>query len=186
MNEFKWYVLKVVSGQEKKVKDAVELGLRSSKWANCIEQLVIPYEKVYKLHKGKKVLSEKNFLPGYLLFYGDLADKDMINFIRSVSNVLGFLSGNRWTISSDPVALRQYDVDNIFKRIEGVRDLDKVGPEKSFIVGESVKIVDGPFNSFIGDIQEIFDDRKKLIVMVKIFGRDTPVELSYFQVEKSK
>jgi transcriptional antiterminator NusG len=186
MNKFKWYVLKVVSGQEKKIKDSIDSCLKSTKWAAAVEQILIPYEKVYKLHKGKKVLSEKNFMPGYLLFYADLADRDVISSIKSVAGVLGFLTGQRWSESSEPVALSQSDVDTVVKRIEGIRDLDKAGPEKAFVVGESVKIVDGPFNSFVGDIQEIFDDRKKIIVMVKIFGRDTPVELSYFQIEKSR
>lgn len=186
MNEFKWYVLKVVSGQEKKVRDSINLDFKVGKWADYIDQVVFPCEKVYKLQKGKKVLVDRSFLPGYLLFHGDLSDGDMVLAIKSVPGVLGFLSGRGWSMSSNPVPLRQADVDSIFNKIDGIKEVGNVSLDKDFTVGESVKVIDGPFNSFIGDIQEVFEDRKKIIVMVKIFGRNTPVELSYFQVEKSK
>ena len=163
MGELKWYVLRVVSGQEKKVKSYLETEIERSKLAEFIPQVLIPSEKVYEMRNGKTRVRERNFFPGYVLLSEDL------------SNGTG--------ASKDPVPLRQSEVNRILGKVDEIDELEEK-LETPFIKGESVKVMDGPFSGFTGNVEEIFEDKKKLNVMVKIFGRNTPVELSYMQVEK--
>lgn len=175
----KWYVLRAVSGKEKKVKEHLDKEIKLSGWANIITQVLCPVEKVFKVTGGKKVLREKILFPGYLLIEavdGKMTD-DMIQVITGVSNVIHFLG------KENPTALRKSEVNKMFGKMDEVSE-QGIGIADPYIVGETVRIIDGPFNDFNGTIEEVNEEKKKLKVVVKIFGRATPVELNYMQVEK--
>lgn len=182
-SELKWYVLKVASGQEKLVKQYLETELARKKLENCVTQILIPSEKVYEIRAGKKQIRERNFFPGYILICADLSDGRVVHVIKDVPSALGFLSARGWRSSKEPVPLRETEINRILGKVDEVGDLE-INLEKPFVIGETVKIVDGPFSGFSGSIQEIFEERKKLNVTVKIFERNTPIELNYAQVEK--
>jgi len=183
MGEPKWYVLKVVSGQEKKVKSYLETELVRQKLEDCITQILIPAEKVYEMRAGKRKTKERNFFPGYVLICAELSDGRASHAIKNIAGVLGFLSVRGWGVSKAPVPLRQAEVNRILGRVDEGEASD-LCLESPFTIGEMVRVIDGPFNGFSGSIQEIFEERKKLNIAVKIFERNTPVELSYAQVEK--
>ncbi|MFZ5973519.1 MAG: transcription termination/antitermination protein NusG [Bacteroidota bacterium] len=183
MGELKWYVLRVISGQEKKIKSYLETEIERSKLTEFIPQVLIPSEKVYEMRNGKKRVRERNFFPGYVLVSADLSNGEAFHTVNNIPGVIGFLGGNGTGQSKDPVALRQSEVNRILGKVDEVDQFEEK-LEKPFIKGESVKVMDGPFSGFTGSVEEIFEDKKKLNVMVKIFGRNTPVELSYMQVEK--
>jgi transcriptional antiterminator NusG len=177
--ETKWYVLRVVSGKEKKVKEYLDVDIKRSGWGNIITQVFVPVEKVYKVQAGKKVMREKNFYPGYVMIEaveGKMSD-EIISAINNVTNVIHFLGKDK------PVPLRKSEVNKMLGKADEIADqgLTMVEP---FILGETIKIIDGPFNDFNGVIEEVNDEKKKLKVTVKIFGRATPVELNFMQVEK--
>ena len=183
MGELKWYVLRVVSGQEKKIKSYLEMEVERSKLEEFVPQVLIPSEKVYEMRNGKKRVREKNFFPGYVLVSADLSNGEAYHTVNNIPGVIGFLGGNGTGQSKDPVALRQSEVNRILGKVDQIDEFEE-RLETPFIKGESVKVMDGPFSGFTGSVEEIFEDKKKLNVMVKIFGRNTPVELSYMQVEK--
>ncbi len=183
MGELKWYVLRVISGQEKKVKAYLETEVERSKLTDFIPQVLIPSEKVYEMRNGKKRVREKNFFPGYILVSADLTNGEAYHSVNNIPGVIGFLGNNGTSASKDPVALRQSEVNRILGKVDEIDEQD-AKLDKPFIKGESVKVMDGPFSGFTGSVEEIFEDKKKLNVTVKIFGRNTPVELSYMQVEK--
>ena len=175
----KWYVLRVVSGKEKKIKDHLEKEIRLSGWSQTITQVLCPVEKVVKITGGKKALREKILFPGYLMMEvsnGRLGD-DMVQVITGVTNVIHFLG------RENPTALRKSEVNKMFGTVDEVTEAG-IGFADPYTVGETVKIIDGPFNDFNGLVEEVNEEKKKLKVVVKIFGRSTPVELSYMQVEK--
>ncbi|HET8572585.1 MAG TPA: transcription termination/antitermination protein NusG [Edaphocola sp.] len=175
----KWYVLRVVSGKERKIKEYLDKEIKINNWQDAIIQVLCPLEKVFKVQNGKKVLREKILFPGYIMLEaleGQLNDT-MIQGIQSVTNVIHFLG------KEHPIALRKSEVNKMFGKMDEVSD-QGIGMMDPFIVGETIKIIDGPFNDFNGTIEEISEEKKKLKVIVKIFGRDTPVELSFTQVEK--
>ncbi len=177
--ETKWYVLRVMSGKEKKLKDYLDIEVDRSGWGNVIKQILVPTEKVYKIQAGKKVTKERNFFPGYVLIEtieGGL-NGDMIQAIRSVTGVINFLGNTK------PTPLRKSEVNRILGKVDEMQEIGE-SLNEPFIVGETVKIIDGPFNDFNGLIEEIYEEKKKLKVIVKIFGRRTPVELNFMQVEK--
>lgn len=177
--ETKWYVLRVISGKEKKVKEYLDKEVRISKWDEAILQILCPIEKIYKVVNGKKVLREKILFPGYLMLEavdGKLTD-DMIQTIKNVTGVIHFLG------KDNPTSLRKSEVNKMFGKMDEVSE-QGIGYAEPYIVGETVKIIDGPFNDFNGTIEEVNEEKKKLKVVVKIFGRATPVELNYMQVEK--
>jgi transcriptional antiterminator NusG len=177
--ETKWYVLRVISGKEKKVKDYLDKEVRLSGWSEAILQILCPIEKVFKVQAGKKVLREKILFPGYLMLEaveGKLSD-DMIQTIKNVTGVIHFLGKDH------PTALRKSEVNKMFGKMDEVSE-QGVGFAEPYILGETVKIIDGPFNDFNGTVEEVNEEKKKLKVIVKIFGRATPVELNYMQVEK--
>lgn len=182
MGEQKWYVLRVISGQEKKVKNYLENEISRNKLEEVVPQVLIPSEKVYEMRGGKKKVRERNFFPGYVLVAADLAVGEAHHIIKSVPGVLGFLGASEGGASKAPIPLRQSEVNRILGKVDEADNQEKL--ETPFIVGESVKVMDGPFSGFTGTVEEIFEERKKLNVMVKIFGRNTPVELNYMQVEK--
>lgn len=183
MGELKWFVLRVVSGQEKKVKSYLETEIERSKLSEFIPQVLIPSEKVYEMRNGKKRVRERNFFPGYVLISADLSNGEAYHAVNNIPGVIGFLGNNGTGSSKDPVPLRQSEVNRILGKVDEIDEFE-VKLETPFIKGESVKVMDGPFSGFTGTVEEIFEDKKKLNVMVKIFGRNTPVELSYMQVEK--
>ncbi len=182
--ELKWYVIRTVSGQEKKVKNYLETEISRQKFDEVIPEVLIPTEKVYEMRNGKKKIRERNFFPGYVLVHADLSHGEALHTIRSIPGVMGFLGNNdSGSASKVPVPLRESEVNRILGKVDEEEELE-ARMDTSYIVGESVKVIDGPFSGFSGSIQEVNEDKKKLFVEVKIFGRNTPVELNYMQVEK--
>lgn len=174
--EKKFYVLRAVNGKENKVKEYLEAEIKNNGLEEYISQIIIPTEKVIQNRNGKKVHKERAFLPGYIIIEASLVG-EVMHFLKNVNFVIGFLGGN------NPVPLRPTEVS----RILGKADELQVQPEEfdiDYTVGETVKINFGPFTGFHGEIEEIYPDKKKLKVMVKIFGRKSPLELGYLQVEK--
>jgi len=174
-----WYILRSISGKEKKVKEYLESEIERLNLKDQISQVLIPTEKVFEMRNGKKKLRERNFLPGYILIECDL-DAEILPVIKDVPNVIGFLTESR---GGDPAPLRESEVNRILGKVDEMNEMGEM-PEEPFIKGEPVKVMAGPFNGFSGIIEEVYDDKKKLKVVVKIFGRNTPIELNYYQVEK--
>jgi len=177
-NVKKWYVLRAIGGKEKKVKEYIESEINRLELHDYISQVLIPQEKVYQIRAGKKISKERNFFPGYILIEAALVG-EIPHILKNIPNVIGFLG----TQEGDPVPLRKPEINRILGKVDELAASDEE-INVPFYVGESVKVVDGPFNSFTGIIEEVNDEKKKLKVMVKIFGRKTPLELSFMQVEK--
>jgi len=175
----RWYVIRVVGGKERKTKEFIELELSRQKLDAYVEQILIPTEKIYQIRKGKKISKERNYFPGYVLIEAALVG-EVEHAIKSTTNVMGFLSAVK---GGDPMPIRHAEVNRILGKVDELTEED-AEMNIPYVVGESVKVVDGPFNNFNGVIEEIQEEKKKLKVMVKIFGRRTPLELSYMQVEK--
>lgn len=183
-DDSKWYVLRVVSGKERKVKEYLEKDIVRNSFDKIIRQIFLPMEKVYKVQNGKKVMREKNYYPGYVMLEvasGKLSD-DIIHHISNISNVMHFLTDGKGS-KGNIISLRKSEVNKMLGKVDEMSD-QGISMVEPFIMGETVKIIDGAFNDFNGVIEEIHDEKKKLKVIVKIFGRSTPVELSYMQVEK--
>ncbi|HPE58414.1 MAG TPA: transcription termination/antitermination protein NusG [Bacteroidales bacterium] len=178
-NSKKWYVLRAIGGKEKKVKEYIENEIANGDLKGYVDQVLIPTEKVYQIRNGKKISKERNFFPGYVLIEAVLVG-EVAHTLRNFPNVIGFLGDTK---GGDPVPMRQSEVNRILGRVD---ELSETDPELNipYVVGETVKVIDGPFNGFNGTIEEINEEKKKLQVMVKIFGRKTPLELSFMQVEK--
>lgn len=177
--ESKWYSLRVISGKERKIKERIDLEVKRSAWDSFITQVLVPTEKVYKIRGGKKVISERNILPGYILIEA-LPSKlsgEIVQSITNIPNVIHFLGRNQ------PIPMRTAEANRMLGKVDESQDAGESLIEP-FIVGETVKIIDGPFSEFVGDIQEVNEEKKKLKVIVKIFGRGTEVELNFMQVEK--
>lgn len=177
--EKKWYVLRAIGGKEKKVKELIESEISRLNLQDFISQVLIPTEKVYQIRNGKKISKERNFFPGYVLVEAALVG-EVPHILRNITNVIGFLGVKG---DENPTPLRVSEVNRILGRVDELA----AGDEElnvPFFVGETVKVIDGPFNSFTGVIEEVNEEKKKLKVMVKIFGRKTPLELSFMQVEK--
>ena len=175
--EKKWYVLRAVSGKENKVKEYLESEIKKTDLGKYISQVLIPTEKTYSVRNGKKVMKERAYLPGYILIEAALVG-EVIHELRNINYVAGFLPDTK-----NPQPLRESEV----KRILGtVDELEEQAEELDieYYVGENVKVNYGPFSGFSGIIEEVNNEKKKLKVMVKIFGRKTPLELGYMQVEK--
>jgi len=177
--EKKWYVLRAVGGKEKKVKEQIETEISRLNLQDYISQVLIPTEKVYQIRSGKKVSREKTFYPGYILLEAALIG-EIPHILRDIPNVMGFLADKK---GGDPIPLRQSEVNRILGKVDELTVTDEEY-QTPFIVGETVKVIDGPFNNFSGIIEEVNQEKKKLKVMVKIFGRKTPLELGFMQVEK--
>lgn len=175
--EFKWYVVRAISGQEKKVKSYIELELDRAKLRSFVPEILIPLEKRYKVKDGKKTVKEANAFPGYILVNADLVG-EVPSLIKSVNGVVGFLG-----TGGNPIPLRMGEVNRILGKVDESANMEAMEGD-AFMVGEFVKVTDGPFNGFSGVIEEVNTEKKKLKVMVKIFGRKTPLELNYIQVEK--
>ncbi len=174
----KWYVVRAISGKEKKAKEYIESEMAKRGWSEDVPQVLIPTEKVYAIRNGKKVVKERNYFPGYVLIEADLRD-EIIPVIQNVPNVLDFLR----EAGGKPIPMRQNEINRILGKMDDQMDAIE-GVADSFLVGEPVKVIDGPFSSFAGVVEEVNEEKKKLKVTVKIFGRKTPLELGYNQVEK--
>lgn len=175
----RWYVVRAISGKEKKVKEYLDVEISRLKLNDFIGQVLIPTEKVFQIRKGKKMSKEKAYLPGYVLVEAALVG-EVPHVIRSIPNVIGFLGNEK---GGDPSPMRLSEVNRILGKVDELSETEEE-MKIPFVVGESVKVIDGPFNNFSGVIDEINEDKKKLKVMVKIFGRKNLLELSYMQVEK--
>ena len=175
--EKKWYVLKAISGKELKVKEYLEADAKNNGLEDMITQVLIPTEKVVQVRNGKRVVKERSYLPGYVLVEAIL-DGEMKQRLRYSPNVLGFLGG-----MDNPTPLRPSEVNRILGSVDEMEETQEevLVP---FTVGETVKVTFGPFSGFNGVIEEVDNAKKKLKVMVKIFGRKTPIDLSFMQVEK--
>ncbi|HNW98219.1 MAG TPA: transcription termination/antitermination protein NusG [Bacteroidales bacterium] len=173
----KWYVVRAISGNEKKVKQYIENEINRLNLSEYVSHVLIPTEKVYQIRKGKKVSKERNYFPGYVLIEAILTG-EIPHIIKNVPGVIGFLGSK-----GEPVPMRPSEVNRILGKVDEL-SLKEEELNVPFIVGETVTVTDGPFNSFSGVIEEINEEKKKLKVMVKIFGRKTPLELSFMQVEK--
>ena len=175
----KWYSLRVVSGKEKSIKERIELEVQRSDWSEIVTQVLVPTEKVYKIRNGKKVILERNILPGYILVeaVSSKFTPEMVQTISNVTNVIHFLGKN------SPIPMSQTEANRMLGKVDESQEVSASMIEP-FIVGETIKIIDGPFTDFIGDVKEVNEEKKKLKVIVKIFGRGTEVELNYMQVEK--
>lgn len=173
----KWYVVRSISGSEKKVKQYLESEISRLNLEDYISRVLIPIEKVFQVRNGKKISKERNLYPGYILIEANLV-AEIPHIIKNIPGVIGFLG-----TQGEPSPMRPSEVNRILGKVD---ELAERGEEVNvpFIVGESVTVIDGPFNSFSGVIEEINEEKKKLKVMVKIFGRKTPLELGFMQVEK--
>jgi transcriptional antiterminator NusG len=175
----KWYSLRVISGKEKKIQERILLEIERSGWQNAVFNVIVPTEKVYKVRNGKKVMQERNLLPGYILVeaIGSKLKGDVAKMIADVPNVIHFLG------KEDPLPMTQVEANRLLGKVDESAESGESLSEP-FLVNETVKIIDGPFAEFVGDVQEVNEERKKLKVIVKIFGRGTEVELNFLQVEK--
>lgn len=175
----KWYVLRTFSGHEKKVKEKLEQELERVGMTEKVPEIMIPTETVFEMRGGKKRTREKNFFPGYIMLNA-LLGKELMHVISGVPSVVGFL-----TTGNVPTALRPEEVNRILGKMDEAREMGEQ-PEIPFKDGDLVKVVDGPFNNFTGTVEEVYPDKMKVKVMVSIFGRKTPLELDYLQVEHDK
>lgn len=175
----KWYIVRTVTGKEKKSKEYLDIEIERLKMSSYIAQVLVPTERVIQIRNGKKIIKEKNILPGYIMVQATL-EGEVKHLIKSIPNVMGFLSGVQ---GGEPMPMRENEVNRILGKADESVDLeDQISID--YRVGESVKVTDGPFNNFDGIIEEVNEEKKKLKIMIKIFGRKTPVELNYMQVEK--
>ncbi len=174
-----WYVIRVMGGKEKKTVSFIEKEIDRLKMREHVSKILVPTEKVYQIRNGKKVSKERNFFPGYILIEANLVG-EVPHALKNITNVLGFLGATKGGV---PVPMRQNEINKILGRVDEMALTDE-HVNIPFIVGESVKVIDGPFNSFHAEIEAIDEQKKKLKLMVKIFGRKTPLELNFMQVEK--
>lgn len=176
-SKFGWYVLCAISGKEGKVKEYIDLEIKNNRFNGLVREVLVPTEKVVSLRNGKRVVKERNYLPGYVLVEAALVG-DTAHDLRSTPNVIGFLGG-----MDNPTPLRQAEVDRILGSVD---EMQEIPTEESipFVVGEAVKVTDGPFGGFTGVVEEVDDVKRKLTVTVKVFGRNTPLNLSFTQVTK--
>ena len=175
----KWYVIRSVSGKENKIKEYIESEIVRLNLQDFIEQILVPTEKVVQIRNGKKINKEKVFIPGYIMVQADLVG-EIPHIIKSVNGVIGFLGEVK---GGEPVPLRQAEVNRLLGKVDELSVKDE-NVNIPYTMGETIKVIDGPFNGFNGTVEKIFEEKRKLEVMVKIFGRKTPLELSFMQVEK--
>ena len=177
-NVKKWYVLRAIGGKEKKVKEYIDNEVAKYKLQDYVSQVLILTEKVYQIRAGKKISKERILFPGYVIVEAVLTG-EIPHLLRHIPHVMGFLGSQ----DGEPMPLRKSEINRILGKFDELAASDEE-MNIPFCVGESVKVIDGPFTSFTGIIEELNEEKKKLKVMVKIFGRKTPLELSFMQVEK--
>jgi transcriptional antiterminator NusG len=174
-----WYVVRAISGKENKVKEYIETEISRLGLSDFVEQVLVPTEKVVQIRNGKKINKERVYFSGYIMVKASLVG-EVPHVIRSVNGVIGFLGEVK---GGDPVPLRKSEVNRMLGKVDelAVQDDSIAIP---YSVGETIKVIDGPFNGFNGSVENVNEEKRKLEVMVKIFGRKTPLELSFMQVEK--
>lgn len=175
----KWYVVRAVSGQENKVKAYIETEINRLGLADNVSQVLVPTEKVVQIRDGKKIAKDKVYFPGYVMIEANLTG-EIPHIIKSITSVIGFLGEVK---GGDPVPLRLSEVNRMLGKVDEL-SVNTDTQNIPFNIGETIKVVDGPFNGFNGTIEKINEEKRKLEVMVKIFGRKTPLELAFMQVEK--
>ncbi len=171
-----WYVIHVYSGFEKKVAQSIEEQVRQSGMEDTIVQVLVPVEEVVEMRRGSKVSAERKFFPGYVLVKMDMTDETW-HLIKNTPKITGFLGGR-----GRPTPITEAEAERIIHQVrEGI---ERPKPSVTFEIGEQVRVSDGPFTSFNGLVEDVDEERTRLKVAVSIFGRSTPVELEYSQVEK--
>ena len=175
--QMSWYVLRAVSGKEAKVKEYIDAEIKNGRLGGNVAQVLIPTEKVVQVRNGKRVVKERNYLPGYVLVEARLVG-EIAHELRFTPNVLGFLGG-----LDNPTPLRESEVNRILGKVDEMQE-ETVDVTIPFEVGEAVKVIEGPFNGFSGVIEKVDNEKKKVTVTVKVFGRSTGLDLGFMQVEK--
>ena len=175
----KWYVVKVISGKEAKIKKLIENEIQRNKLQDYVGDILVPTEKVVQIRNGKRINKDKTLFPGYIYIEANLSG-ELPHVIKSIPGVIGFLSGVK---GGDPMPLSKKEVNRILGKIDelAMKEENVMIPYK---IGDSVTVTNGPFRGFEGTIEKVNKDRKKVTVMVKFFGRKTPLELGYFEVSK--
>lgn len=175
--EMQWYVLRAVSGKEAKVKEYIDAEIKNGRLGGHVAQVLIPTERVVQIRNGKRVVKERNYLPGYVLVEARLVG-EIAHELRSTPQVLGFLGG-----LDDPTPLRASEVNRILGKVDEMQEeaIDAVIP---FTEGESVKVTEGPFSGFSGVIEKVDNEKKKVTVTVKVLGRSTGLDLGFMQIAK--
>ena len=172
-----WYVIHTLSGQENKVKDTIETRVKQEGMEEVIKTVLVPTENVSEVKSGKKSIRKRRFFPGYIMVQMEMTNEAW-HFINEVNGIIGFISGSQ----KKPVPLKEQEVNEILEQIEDKKS--KVKPKVAFEHGEGVKVTEGPFLNFNGVVHEVNPEKGRLKVMVSIFGRETPIELEYWPVEK--
>ena len=175
----KWYVVRAVSGQENKIRDYMDSEIKRLGFNDFVEDILVPTQKVVQIRKGKKINKEKVYFPGYIMIKANLTG-EIPHIIKALPNVIGFLGETK---GGEPIPLRTAEVNRMLGKVDEL-STESESVSIPFEFGENIKVIDGPFNGFNGVIEKVNQEKRKLEVMVKIFGRKTPLELSYMQVEK--
>ena len=175
--QMSWYVLRAVSGKEAKVKEYIDAEIKNGRLGGNVAQVLIPTEKVVQVRNGKRVVKERSYLPGYVLVEARLVG-EIAHELRFTPNVLVFLGG-----LDNPTPLRESEVNRILGKVDEMQE-ETVDVTIPFEVGEAVKVIEGPFSGFSGVIEKVDNEKKKVTVTVKVFGRSTGLDLGFMQVEK--
>ncbi len=175
--EKSWYVLRAVSSKEAKVKEYIDAEIKNGRLGDHVSQVLIPTEKVIQVRGGKRIVKERTYLPGYVLVEAALVG-ETVHILRNTPNVLGFLGG-----MDNPTPLRESEVNRILGKVDEMQE-DLVDVVIPYVEGEAVKVTDGPFSGFSGVIEKVDNEKKKVTVTVKVFGRSTGLDLGFTQVEK--
>ena len=175
--EKSWYVLRAVSSKETKVKEYIDAEIKNGRLGDHVSQVLIPTEKVVQVRGGKRIVKERTYLPGYVLVEAALVG-ETVHILRNTPNVLGFLGG-----MDNPTPLRESEVNRILGKVDEMQE-DLVDVAIPYVEGEAVKVTDGPFSGFSGVIEKVDNEKKKVTVTVKVFGRSTGLDLGFTQVEK--
>lgn len=174
----KWYVIRTATNKEKECKEKIENQIKYTNIETLVKRLVIPFEKVVQLRKGKKIITTRNHYPGYILIECDeTALGELTVIFKPINYVIGFLG------RPHPIALKQHEIDGMLGRMDELQGVEPIIINK-FIKGETIKVIDGPFKDFIGKVVDYNEEKSKLKINVLVFGRDTPIDLNPLQVSK--
>ncbi|WP_185868903.1 transcription termination/antitermination protein NusG [Blattabacterium cuenoti] len=179
--EKKWYVIKTISGQENKVKLYIENEIRDNGFQEYVGKVLVPIEKVIQMRKGKKIHREKVHYPGYVMVEANL-EGEAVHAIKNVPGVINFLSEGKG-VAAIPIPMRKEEVNKMLGKMDQLSESYE-NISIPFVVGETIKVIDGPFSGFNGTIEKINEEKRKLELAVLIFGRRTPLELNFTQIEK--